>query len=257
LTPVDIRRLRGPGGCPWDLAQTPETLRENLLEEAYECVSAIGSADDENLREELGDLSMLVTMIAWMKEEKGGFTLSEVFNGISEKLIRRHPHVFGDSRELEVGEVVGQWEKIKNDEKGFSSRSPTLGRVPMSLPPLERALRIQEKVSKVGFDWGNPDPLWEKLDEEINELRNARERGDSRRVEEETGDVLFTVVNLSRLLGVDPGLALHGTNEKFMRRFQKVEQRLKASGLEPAEAGLSRMDEIWNQIKGEERNSSK
>jgi MazG family protein len=252
-----IRRLRGPDGCAWDRKQSPETLRDNLIEEAYECVSAVTTHDDENLREELGDLFMIVTMLAWMKEEDSSFSLEGVLDGINEKLIRRHPHVFGEAKVESVDQIVDQWDRIKAEEKGARIPSATLESLPKSLPPLERARKIQEKVSKVGFDWKSPQPVWEKLHEEIRELREAQSAGNKSRIEEEIGDILFTVVNLSRILKVDPGLALHATNEKFVRRFMQVEERLREGNLTPAEAGLPRMDEIWDQIKAEERNNSK
>jgi tetrapyrrole methylase family protein/MazG family protein len=252
-----IRRLRAPDGCAWDRKQTPETLRNNLIEEAYECVSAISAEDNENLREELGDILMLVCMLAVMKEERGAFSVEDVLHTISEKLIRRHPHVFGGEKIDNVEQIVSRWDQIKSEEKGKPPTSSDLENLPKSLPPLEKASRIQEKVSKVGFDWDGPAPVWAKLNEEIAELSAAEKSGDRRLIEEEIGDILFTVVNLSRLMGVDPGLALHGTNDKFMRRFLEVEKRLHNRAIAAAEAGLPLMDEIWNQIKAEERKRSK
>ncbi len=252
-----VRRLRSPDGCQWDREQTPASLRGSIIEEAYECAGAITAADDENLAEELGDLYLLATMVAWMKEEDGTFRVRDVLEGISDKLVRRHPHVFGDVRLESSQEILRQWESIKGSEKPDRDPSSALARLSGSLPPLERARRIQELVSRVGFDWKSPQPVWEKLREETEELEQAVSSGDRRKMEDEIGDLLFTVVNLSRLLGVDAGVALHGTNEKFVRRFRQVEERLKGEGLTPAEAGLERMDSAWNQIKAEEQNSSK
>ena len=252
-----IQRLRGPDGCAWDKEQTPHTLRENLIEEAYECVSAINASDEENFKEELGDLFMLVTMLAWMKEQEGTFTVPEVFRGINEKLIRRHPHVFGDAKANSVSEILDQWDRIKKEEKQVSGEASAVAGLPASLPPLERAYKIQKKVSKVGFDWGSPDPVVDKLREETQELERARATGDRAKIEDEVGDMLFTVVNLARILGVDPGLALHGTNEKFLRRFASVEELLRRKNLTPEQAGLKQMDALWDQVKSEEQNNAK
>ncbi len=251
-----LKKLRGPDGCAWDRAQTPETLRASIVEEAYECVHAITAKDADNLREELGDLFMLTALISCMTEETGTFGAADVLESLNEKLIRRHPHVFGDAAVSGVDEIISQWDRIKAGEKKPAGRSASFGRFP-ELPPLERAHKIQKAASKLGFDWNHPDPVLEKLHEEIGELSEAREQSDAGKVEEEIGDLLFTVVNLSRLLGVDPGIALHGTNEKFLRRFSRVEERLKEMGKAPGDAGLSVMDEIWNQVKEEERKASK
>jgi tetrapyrrole methylase family protein / MazG family protein len=256
-----IRRLRGPGGCPWDLEQTPETLRASLVDEVWECVSAIDSRDDRNLEEELGDLYLLITMVSWMKEQEGAFTVASTLAHISDKLVRRHPHVFGsggaDGGEKraaapDVHGVLVQWDAIKATERGEPAGASALDRVPKSLPPLEKSTELQKKAAKVGFDWPGPQPVWAKIEEEMAELREALDGGTRREVEEEVGDLLFSVVNLARLLKVDPSLALHGTNGKFERRFREVERRLEAAGTSPKEAGLSRMDELWNQVKTEE-----
>jgi tetrapyrrole methylase family protein/MazG family protein len=248
-----IKRLRAPDGCAWDREQTPASLRGNLVEEAFECVSAVNSGNRGALEEELGDLYMLASLIACINEESGSFTAADVLESVNEKLIRRHPHVFGSSDASTVDEIVDQWDRIKQQEKKAQGK---LDGYP-GLPPLERAYRIQRSVSKLGFDWKNPEPVLEKLHEELEELAAARKSGIAMKIEEEVGDLLFTVVNLSRLLGVDPGVALHGTNEKFVRRFAGVEERLQGMGLTPENAGLTIMDEIWNQIKAEEQKASK
>ncbi len=247
-----IRRLRGPGGCPWDLAQTPETLRANLVDEVWECVSAIDARDDRNLEEELGDLYLLVTMVAWMKEQEGAFTVAAALDHISDKLVRRHPHVFGSTRLDTPGHVLVQWEEIKAAERAGKANGSALDRVPKSLPPLEKSTELQKKAARVGFDWPGPQPVWEKIDEEMGELREALAAGDTRRIEDEVGDLLFSVVNLARLLKVDPAVALHRTNGKFDRRFREVERLLAAEGTTPKDAGLSRMDDLWNQVKAGE-----
>jgi MazG family protein len=295
-----IRRLRAPGGCSWDRKQTPRTLRANLIEEAWECVSAIDAEDDGNLEEELGDLYMLVTLLAWMREQDGAFTIESTLERICAKLVRRHPHVFGDANEsapearrnesalearrsksaLEarrkvssVEQITAQWDAIKAGEKSAPearrnesapearrearTRAPSIfHKVSKSLPPLERALAIQKSAAKVGFDWPAPGPVWVKLVEEISELRAAVERGGNAHVEEELGDLLFTVVNLSRLLKVDPAVALRGTNGKFERRFRAIERRLLERNVRPADAGLDEMDALWNQVKAEESGTS-
>ena len=247
-----VKRLRAPDGCPWDRKQNPYTIRTNLIEEAYECVSAIEEQDDENLEEELGDLLLVVTMIAYMKEQEGRLQLTRVLKHICSKLIRRHPHVFGDAKKETPDEVIEQWNHIKDHVEGKKPKHSVLERVPRTLPPLERALEIQKKVSKVGFDWDHVSPVWEKLQEEIEELKTARDGRDVRRIEQEFGDILFTLVNLGRLMNIDPTLALNGTNEKFINRFQELERRLQDQGRKPEDLDLDALDTIWNQIKTED-----
>jgi tetrapyrrole methylase family protein/MazG family protein len=248
-----VRRLRGPDGCPWDREQTPYSIRTNLVEEAYECVSAIEEADDANLREELGDLLLVVSMTAYMKEEEGAFRLTDSLEEICAKLVRRHPHVFADAVTETPEAVVHQWNEIKAKEKGKEERHSVLERVPRTLPPLERAYLIQQKVSRVGFDWQEPGPVWDKIAEEMAELKEAAESGHLHLAEEEFGDLLFTVVNLGRLMNLDPTLALNSTNQKFIRRFQELERQLSELGRSPAESGLEEMDEIWNSIKAADK----
>lgn len=252
-----VQRLRAPDGCAWDRAQSPSTLRANLVEEAWEAVSAIDADDAENLREELGDLYLLVTMIACMHAERSSFTVADVLEGIADKLVRRHPHVFGDAGPRSVHGILAQWERIKHEERGREGAGSALDGIAGSLPPLERAAALQRKAAKVGFDWPAADPVWAKLAEEMGELREAAAAGDAARVEGELGDLIFTVVNLARLLGADPALALNRANDKFARRFREIERRLAASGIEPSTAGLEAMDAIWDQLRAEERNASK
>jgi len=263
-----IQRLRAPDGCPWDRQQSPRTLRAALLEEAWECISAIDARDDPNLEEELGDLYLLATMMAWMKEEDGAFTVESVLSRISDKLVRRHPHVFGEAQVGSAEQVLIQWDAIKAQEKaeqagshahgggsrraGAAPHPSSLDGVPSSFPPLERAAKLQKKAAKVGFDWPGPEPVWAKIEEELRELRDAVSTSAADRVEDEVGDLLFSVVNLARLLKVDPALALHRTNVKFDRRFREVERRLAREGTGPKDAGLQRMDALWNQVKSEE-----
>jgi len=252
-----VRRLRGPNGCAWDREQSPATLRASLVEEAWEAVSAIDAGDDANLREELGDLYLLVTMIAAMLEERASGTVSDVLEGIADKLVRRHPHVFAEATVDSVPGILAQWDRIKRDERGGAARDSVLDGIPGSLPQLERSAELQKRAARVGFDWPSVEPVWEKLAEEVRELREASASGSAFRVEEELGDLLFTVANLARFLHVDPSLALHRANDKFARRFHEIERRLAARGLGAAGAGLAVMDEIWNQLRDEERNASK
>jgi tetrapyrrole methylase family protein/MazG family protein len=258
-----IRRLRGPDGCQWDRQQTPLSLRSSLLQESWEAISAIEAADDRNLVEELGDLYLLVTMIAYMKEQEGAFPVGEALEGICAKLVRRHPHVFADAKQETVEGILAQWDRIKREEKREAAAGPrreppsALDGVPRALPPLERAQAIQQRAARVGFDWPAAEPVWAKLAEEESELRRAVDGGNVRAIEEELGDLLFTVVNLARLLGADASLVLRSANEKFARRFREVERRLAEEGSEPAAAGLERMDAIWNQLKGGGHNSPK
>ncbi|MBN2444634.1 MAG: nucleoside triphosphate pyrophosphohydrolase [Spirochaetales bacterium] len=246
-----IVTLRDPGGCPWDLKQTVHSLRESLIEESYECVSAIDEADDENLREELGDILLVLSMIIRIKEQDNAFTYADVLQEISDKLIRRHPHVFGKEILETAEEVLVNWDKIKTEVEGKKAIVSLLESIPRAFPPLEKAYAIQKKVSKVGFDWKEVGPVWEKLDEEINELKIEIDKGDTEKIEEELGDVLFTIVNLGRLLKINPGIALNRTNAKFMKRFMELEQRVKKRGIDINDAGLEVLDEIWDEIKGE------
>jgi MazG family protein len=252
-----IRRLRGPDGCAWDREQSPATLRAGLVEEAWEAVSAIDAGDEVNLREELGDLYLLVTMIAWIHEERSVFSVADVLEGIAVKLVRRHPHVFGDAEPGSVDGILAQWDRIKREERAHEGPLSALDGVPGSLPPLARSASLQKKAAKVGFDWPSAGPVWDKLVEESAELREAAGAGDAVRIEEELGDLLFTVVNLARFLKVDPSLALNRSNGKFERRFREIERRLSARGIEPSKAGLEAMDAVWNQLREEERNASK
>jgi tetrapyrrole methylase family protein/MazG family protein len=248
-----IARLRGPGGCPWDIEQSPHTLRPNLLEEMYECIDAINNRDDKNLREELGDLYLIITMISYMKEEEGSFSTQHVLQEISEKLIRRHPHVFGESQAKSLPDILQQWENIKEHVEGKYKEEHLLDHVPASFPPLERALKIQKTVSKVGFDWEKIDDIWLKLEEEIWEIKEAIEHKNKPEIEEEMGDILFTVVNLCRFLKVNPTIALESANKKFTRRFNQIEKEYKEKNMDIKKTNLEQLDQIWNEIKKREK----
>ena len=256
-----VVRLRSKDGCVWDRRQTPRSMRSPLLEEVYECIDAIDTGHDGNLKEELGDLFLLLTMIARMKEEEHAFRVSEVLQEACQKLISRHPHVFADVKKESVAEVLEQWQYIKTEVEGKpASRSVTDG-ISTSLPPLTRAHEIQKRAAAVSFDWKNIDSVWHKLTEEIEELKSAcrdccQER-QAEQIEGELGDILFTVVNLARFLKVDPSLALHTTNQKFVRRFGQIESELQAQGKRPSDAGLEAMDAIWDGIKQQEKQEPK
>ncbi|NLO88792.1 MAG: nucleoside triphosphate pyrophosphohydrolase [Clostridia bacterium] len=240
-----LARLRGPDGCPWDKQQTHESLKRYLIEETYEVIEAIEERDMNKLREELGDLLLQVIFHARVAEEQGKFDITEVIEEIKEKLVRRHPHVFGSLVVKSVSDVNKNWEKIKQKEK---SDRPLFD-VPRSLPALLRAEKIQKKAAGVGFDWSHIDGVWDKIEEEMRELKAAVKEGSFEQRVSELGDLLFSVVNLSRFLNIDPEEALSRTVNKFIERFNYVEERLKAEGKEPKEASLEEMDRLWDEAK--------
>ena len=245
-----VRHLRSPDGCAWDRKQTSASLRSSLLEEAYECVDAVDRGDAANLCEELGDVALIIAMIAAIEEEQGRLSLHAALDGICAKLIRRHPHVFGEARQHDVGRILEQWQRIKESEgTARPATESALEGVPASMPPLERALGLQKKAAGVGFDWAEPAPVFDKLQEEIEETRQAL--GDPAALAHEIGDLLFTVVNLARLVRVDPARALAASNRKFETRFRELERRLKASGRDWKEVDLAEMDRIWDEVKKE------
>lgn len=239
--------LRSPGGCVWDMEQTHRSLRQNLIEEVYEVIEAIDLADLHLLCEELGDLLLQVVFHARMAEEAGAFSMQDVIDGIVAKLIRRHPHVFGDVTARDAAEVVLNWEKIKKQEK--TERQSALDGVPKDMPGLMRAYKLQQKAAKVGFDWDNISAVWDKIREEIAELKEAVEKGGAEEIEEELGDCLFSFVNLSRFLKVNAEVALNGTNAKFVRRFSFVEETLKKQNKAWEETGLKELNLLWDSAK--------
>ena len=253
-----IRRLRAPGGCPWDQEQTPETLRETLIEEAYETVEAITEGDTDHVCEELGDVFLNAVMLSYMYEQQESFTVTDVLETVSDKLIRRHPHVFGETdgyagpgsgNETDTSEkVLDQWDEIKQKVEGRKGSSALDG-VSMGLPSLERAKKLQKRASKCGFDWEHSDDVWPKVDEELAELREAAAGGNPERIEEELGDVLFSLVNIARHLKVDPGVALTRTNAKFVKRFTHVESSMKEAGIPMDKGHLADMDRFWNELR--------
>ena len=257
-----VVRLRAPDGCPWDREQTPATLRECLIEETYECIEAIDEQNPAHIKEELGDLALLVTMLAYMHEEKSVFSVADVFQTISEKLIRRHPHVFGETKVKDSDEVLVNWANIKVTQEGRKPKDSVLDEVSAGLPPLDRAWKLQKKAAKAGFDWPNLQGVVEKINEELGEvmeaagastLRQAQHSADDskrEKIEEELGDLLFSVVNLCRYLKVEPSVALHRTNSKFIKRYKHMEKKMKETGQEMKQENLALMDQYWNEAKG-------
>ncbi len=248
-------RLREPGGCPWDREQTLDTLRGYLLEEAYEAADAAASGDPEKLREELGDLLLQIVFMARIARENGWFDLDGVARGISEKMVRRHPHVFGDRTVADADEVTRNWEAIKEAEREGREAQSALDGIPASLPALLKAFRMTEKAAALGFDWERPGDVMAKLHEEVDELEREVGAGEAarERVRDELGDVLFVMANLARHLGVEPETALQGTNAKFMRRFRAMEAEARRSGRALRDMTLAELDALWNRAKRSER----
>jgi tetrapyrrole methylase family protein / MazG family protein len=247
-----VRRLRSPGGCPWDIEQTPMSVRANLIEEAYECVEAIDEGNVPNVIEELGDVFLVTTMIAFMFEQEGVFSVADVLETISEKLVRRHPHVFGEAEAADAEAVIRQWNDIKEKGEGRRKKDSALDGISAALPPLERAYKMQAKAAKLGFDWTDPRDVWKKLREEIDEAEEAYANGrpeDRDAMEEEIGDVFFSVANVSRFIGVDPSAALRRSVAKFAKRFRYVESGMKAEGRPMGPENFARMDRLWDDAK--------
>jgi ATP diphosphatase len=259
--------LRTPGsGCPWDLEQNFQTIAPYTIEEAYEVADAISRGDLDDLKDELGDLLLQVVFHARMAEEKGSFAFGDVVQAITEKLIRRHPHVFGDKGGMSTAQVNVQWDQIKAGEneakkvaRAKAGKGPAPGRsgalsgVSPGLPALARALKLQQKASKVGFDWNDPKAVIDKIREETNEIESELGVGQQDKIAGEIGDLLFALVNLARHLDVDPESALRTTNLKFERRFAAIEDALAAQGKKPEDATLAEMDTLWDQAKEREK----
>ena len=263
-----VVRLRGPGGCPWDLEQTPSSLRGDLIEETYECIEAIDEKDTVHIREELGDIFLLATMLSYMHEQEGHFSTADALQTVSEKLIRRHPHVFGEKKvngntgALSSTEVLANWAKIKVEQEGRRSRDSVLDEVSSGLPSLNRAYSLQKKAEKAGFDWPDIEGVVKKIKEELDETIEAVTGGQKEvkktcqasadtqeKIEEELGDLLFSAVNLCRFLGVEPSVALNRTNNKFISRFVYMEKKMKETGQEMKPENLGIMDQYWNEAK--------
>lgn len=252
-----MARLRDPdGGCPWDLEQDFSTIAPYTIEEAYEVADAIEQGDMAELRDELGDLLFQVAFHARMAQEQDAFAFGDVVRAICEKMIRRHPHVFGDEEQREAGALKGRWEEIKAAERAEKQQKPAsiLDDVPLSLPALARAVKLQNRAARVGFDWPDTSLVIDKLNEEMLELSaEVAKGGDADRLEDEMGDLLFVYANLARHLKVDPEKALRRANAKFRRRFGRIEEKLAAQGRKPEDSNLEEMDALWDEAKAEER----
>lgn len=239
-----ITVLRNPGGCPWDREQTHDSLKKPMIEEAYEVIQAIENKDDANLREELGDVLLQVVFHANIAREEGRFNMADIANEECEKMIRRHPHVFGDvENNLTSKQVLSNWEDIKKLEKKNKSQTESMESIPRGLPALYRADKVQAKAAKVGFDWDDVSGAYEKVKEELLEVQDAKKNLTQDKVAEEVGDLLFAAVNVARMLEVDPEEALNATSEKFIRRFAYVEKNMK-DGM-----SLEELDALWNEAK--------
>jgi MazG family protein len=250
-----MRRLRDPdGGCPWDQQQTFETIAPYTIEEAYEVADAVASGDREALKDELGDLLLQVVFHAQIAEDERQFDFDDVARAIVDKLIRRHPHVFGETTASDAETVHANWEKLKAAERAAKRADGVLDGIPLALPALLRALKLQKRAARVGFDWKNPLDVLDKMEEEIAELRAELAAGSGvERVREEFGDLLFVLVNLGRHLDLDPETALRATNAKFERRFRSIEAALAEEGRRPEQASLDEMEALWIKAKLHER----
>jgi tetrapyrrole methylase family protein/MazG family protein len=247
-----MERLRAPGGCPWDREQTFASLRPYILEETYEILESIDEERFADLKEELGDSLLHIVFLSQIAQEQGLFDAADVIEAINTKLVRRHPHVFGDVKVESVGQVLKNWESIKLGEGDHSAAGfpkTVLGGVPKSVPALLRAYRVQEKAAGVGFDWEKVEQVLDKVREEIEELKTARAEGQQAQVEDELGDLLFSIVNLARFWKISPEEALRGTTEKFIRRFNYIEEQLKVQGKDIHKSTLEEMDRLWDEAK--------
>lgn len=258
-----ISRLRAPGGCPWDREQTHESLKPMMLEEAYEVVEAIDEGNDEEFVGELGDLLLQVVFHSQIATEQDRFTVADVIDRVSSKMIRRHPHVFGEDKAETSGEVLRNWEALKEAElrakgKLDDEQSSMLDSVSTKLPAVMEAFQMTTKVSRVDFDWPDVASVLEKLDEEVDELKSAvrSPEPEHREIAGEVGDLLFVAVNVARLLGIDPESALKASNRKFRRRFRYIEDRLRDEGRKPSDSDHKEMDALWDEAKQKEKDST-
>ena len=249
-----IDRLRAPDGCPWDRRQERADVGRYMLEEVYEVIDAIDQTSPDGLKEELGDVLFQILFLVKMAEEKGEFTIADVVNGISEKMIFRHPHVFENARTLEVGEVRANWERLKNRERGKGEDEPSpIDAVPRSMPPLMAAHKITDRAARKGFDWKETAGVLEKIEEELSELREAVAEGKQDHIEGEIGDMFLSLVNFCRFVQTNPEDALRSSLERFTARFSFIEESLKKEGRSPQDATMEEMDLLWNAAKETER----
>ncbi len=244
-----MAKLRGPDGCPWDRKQTTESLKPFLIEECYEVIDALDDGSPDKVKEELGDLLFQIIFHARIAEEQGHFAMHDVIAANIEKMTRRHPHVFGDAKLSTDKEVLSNWEEIKKKEKGYEDRKSILEGIPRHLPSLLRAHSIQERAARVGFDWNRLDDALPKLDEEIAEFKESLKKEDAAGIEEELGDLFFTLVNISRFLGVNPEDALRKTISKFIQRFRYIEEHAADAGRSLNDMTLDEMEQLWQESK--------
>ena len=246
-----MERLRGKDGCPWDREQTHESLKPFLVEEAYEVLEAMESHESEKLKEEMGDLLFQIIFHVQISTEQEEFTMEQLLEKITEKMIRRHPHVFSDAQMANAQEVLFNWEVIKRQEKGGRKIDSALDGIPRDLPALLRAHRLQDRASRLGFDWRDLGGAYLKFEEEIDEFKSALEEGDRRRIEEELGDLLFSLVNIARFIEMNPEESLRKAIGRFTQRFQHIERRLQEQGQEMGETDLEEMERLWQEAKAE------
>ncbi len=246
--------LRAPGGCPWDAEQTHASIKRSLIEETYEVIEAINKDDKDLLCEELGDVLLQVVFHAQMEAEQGTFDIGAVCDGICKKLIERHPHVFGTVQVDSTEQVLDNWDAIKRKSKKQKTQGEAMQKVPLELPALMRAEKIQKKAKKAGFDWPTVDGAWEALHSELEELRAAQSGGDPAQIENELGDVLFSVVNVARFLKVDPEQALTAASNKFLSRYLRVEDLASQRGIDMPSTPIEELDKLWTEAKKQESN---
>ena len=244
-----IRRLRAPGGCPWDREQTHKSIRNDFLEEAYEAADAIDNSDSEALCEELGDVLLQVVLNSQIAKDENEFEISDVIDTVARKMILRHPHVFGEVKVKNSAEVLSNWDKIKMQEKSMHSATDTLKSVPAAFPALMRAAKVQKRAAKVGFDWDEISGPLSKISEESNELSEAINSGNAEDIFEEFGDLLFAAVNVSRFLKVNAEEALNKATDKFITRFEKVEKLAVERGIDMEKSSLEELDKLWDEAK--------
>ncbi|MCM1115164.1 MAG: nucleoside triphosphate pyrophosphohydrolase [Clostridium sp.] len=244
-----VAKLRAPGGCPWDMAQTHTSIKKNFIEETYEVIEAINQQSVEGLREELGDVLLQVALHTEMEREQGNFNFDDVCNDICQKLVVRHPHVFDDVKASNEAEALNSWDAAKAATKGIKKQSQAISSVPVELPALMRAQKVQQRASKSGFDWNDIGGAFDKVCEEVNELKIAVEHSDSANIEEELGDLLFSCVNVSRFVGVDSEEALTAATNKFIKRFNMVEQLAEEKGISMKDTSIEELDLLWDKAK--------
>jgi len=243
-----IKTLRGEHGCPWDKKQTPYTLKKYLLEETYEAIEAIEKGDPEEIREELGDLFFILLFIIYLYEESKKFSFSDLIYFTAQKMIRRHPHVFGEEKVKTAEEVIEKWQRVKKEEGKSSS---VLGNIPKSLPALQRAYRLGERAGRVGFDWEKPEDVLGKFEEEVKEIKDCLKKRDFDELKKEIGDLLFTIANFSRKLNINPEDALRSALNKFETRFRMLEKEIEKRGLSWDKLNIQELDKIWEEIKNQ------